>query len=135
MRKEEIDRVVTNLHAAEQSYKSALDERNVAIHASQGARVFSDRDKPDHPHERAGRGQGPGQGALTDHRGSIAWIAGPNSIIGSAASHIRAKCASNFAAASGSRMITKSLSCAVSPEAVKLAEPVRKVAPSDLIRL
>ncbi len=64
------------------------------------------------------------------HFGSSARIAGSNSIIGCAASHMRSKWASNFAAAPGSRMTIRSLSCAFSPLVLKFAEPVRRRVPS-----
>jgi hypothetical protein len=64
------------------------------------------------------------------HCGSSARIAGANSIIGRAASHMRSKCASNLAAAPVSRMTTRSLSCLRSPVALKFADPVRKISPS-----
>ena len=50
-------------------------------------------------------------------------IAGPNSAIGSAASHMRSKWTSNFAAAAWSRITIKSLSCARSPLVLKFADP------------
>jgi hypothetical protein len=37
-------------------------------------------------------------GACLGRLGSRAWIAGPNSIIGSPASHMHSKCTTNFAA-------------------------------------
>lgn len=48
-------------------------------------------------------------------------MAGANSIIGWAASHMAAMCASNWPAVPGSRMTIRLLSCAFSPEAEKLA--------------
>ena len=51
-------------------------------------------------------------------------MAGSNSSIGCAASHILSKCASNFAAAPGSRMTIRSLSCAFSPLVLKFADRV-----------
>ena len=57
------------------------------------------------------------------HFGSRALIAGANSIIGCAASHMRSKCASNFATPPGSRMTIRSLSCVFSPLVLKFAEP------------
>ncbi len=61
--------------------------------------------------------------------GSKALIAGSNSIIGCAASHMRSKCASNFTAAPASRITIRSLSCRRSPLALKFAEPVRSGTP------
>src|SRR5271157_3848084 len=65
-----------------------------------------------------------------DHFGSSALIAGPNSAIGSAASHMRSKWTSNLAAAPLSRITIKSLSCARSPLVLKFADPVRSISPS-----
>src|SRR5208337_546067 len=49
---------------------------------------------------------------------------------GLAADHICSKRASNARAAAGSWMMMMSLSCCLSPDAVRLAEPERKTRPS-----
>ena len=73
-----------------------------------------------------------GNQVLGDYFGSSASIAGSNSSIGCAASHMRSKCTLNFAAAPGSRITIRSLSCAFSPLVLKFAEPVRSSSPSIL---
>ncbi len=54
-----------------------------------------------------------------------------NSSIGCAASHVRSKCASNFAAVAASRITTIWLSCARSPLGRKFAERRKKLCPSN----